>query len=389
MNLKKYFKDRLYSIFLVITGLIIGISVLMAFKTQTEAVGAIAAIFIMIYAMDFFTDFFRKKKFYDGLNENLSGLDQKYFVTETVRKPEFYEGEILFNALSQVDSSMIENIKKYRMKMDDFKEYVEMWIHEIKLPISSLTLMIHNYKNNHMNKCNYQNYYCNGSDTPDNIFVSTEDNDISDNDIPDNALQENDIMTRMSFQVERINNYIEQILYYVRSENAEKDYIINDCVLSKIVSQAALKNKDDLLENNVNFIVDGLNVTVLTDSKWLLFILNQIINNSIKYSDESKGERMIKIYAAEDRKSTMLCIYDNGIGISKSDLPKVFDKSFTGKNGRSHAKATGMGLYIAKKLCDKLGHNIAIQSEEGEYTQVNIEFFKNDFYREITNVTKL
>lgn len=383
MNLKKYFKDRLYSVFMVIIGLIIGISVLMAFKTQTEAVAAISVMFIIIYTTDFFIDFFRKKKFYDELNENLSGLDQKYFVTETVRKPEFYEGEILFNALSQVDGSMIENIKKYRMKMDDFKEYVEMWIHEIKLPISSLTLMIHNYKNHHMNKYNYENYHCNGSGTSDNSSVSTADNGILDN-----APQENDIMTRMSFQVERINNYIEQILYYVRSENAEKDYIINDCVLSKIVSQAALKNKDDLLENNVNFIVDGLNVTVLTDSKWLLFILNQIINNSIKYSDESKGERVIKIYAAEDKKSTMLCIYDNGIGISKSDLPKVFDKSFTGKNGRSHAKATGMGLYIAKKLCEKLGHNITIQSEEGKYTQINIEFFKNDFYREITNVTK-
>ncbi len=383
MNLKNYFKDRLYSVFLVIIGLIIGISVLMAFKTQTEAVAAIVVIFIMIYTADFFIDFFRKKKFYDELNENLSGLDQKYFVTETVRKPEFYDGEILFNALSQVDGSMIENIKKYRMKMDDFKEYVEMWIHEIKLPISSLTLMIHNYKNYHMNKYNYENYNCNGSGTSDNRGVSTADNGSLDN-----APQENDIMTRMSFQVERINNYIEQILYYVRSENAEKDYIINDCVLSKIVSQAALKNKDDLLENNVNFIVDGLNVTVLTDSKWLLFILNQIINNSIKYSDESKGERVIKIYAAEDKKSTMLCIYDNGIGISKSDLPKVFDKSFTGKNGRSHAKATGMGLYIVKKLCEKLGHNITIQSEEGNYTQINIEFFKNDFYREITNVTK-
>lgn len=190
---------------------------------------------------------------------------------------------------------------------------------------------------------------------------------------------------RMNTQIRRINNYIEQILYYVRSENAEKDYIINDARLSKIISNVALKNKDDLLENDITFEVSNADRIVLTDAKWMEFMLNQIVNNSIKYKDKTKVEPYIKMSAAEDKKCVVLEILDNGIGINASDLPRVFDKSFTGENGREFSKATGMGLYIVKKLCDKLGHAITIESVKGEYTRVKITFYKNDFYKEITD----
>ena len=122
---------------------------------------------------------------------------------------------------------------------------------------------------------------------------------------------------------------------------------------------------------------------VCTDSKWLEFILNQIISNSIKYRDEKKTDgSVIKIYVIKNDKSTVLNIYDNGIGIPAADLPRVFDKSFTGENGHAYPKATGMGMYIVKNLCEKLGHKITIESVKGEYTLVSIEFFKNDFYKE-------
>ena len=240
---------------------------------------------------------------------------------------------------------MSENVKKYRLGMENFKEYVEMWIHEIKLPIASLTLILHN----HMDKC---------------------DKEFAD---------------RMNTQIRRINNYIEQILYYVRSENAEKDYIINESKLSKIISAVALKNKDDLLENNITFEVSNADKIVLTDAKWMEFMLNQIVSNSIKYKDKTKSESYIKISAAEDKKCIVLEILDNGIGINASDLPRVFDKSFTGENGHEYSKATGMGLYIVKKLCDKLGSKVNIESVKGEYTRVKITFYKNDFYKEITD----
>ena len=106
---------------------------------------------------------------------------------------------------------------------------------------------------------------------------------------------------------------------------------------------------------------------ILTDAKWMEFMLNQIVNNSIKYKDKTKVEPYIKMSAAEDKKCVVLEILDNGIGINASDLPRVFDKSFTGENGHEYSKATGMGLYIVKKLCDKLGHAITIESVKGEY----------------------
>ena len=112
-------------------------------------------------------------------------------------------------------------------------------------------------------------------------------------------------------------------------------------------------------------------------------MINQIISNSIKYKDKSKKDAYINIKATENKKCVVLEVEDNGIGIAESDLPRVFDKSFTGENGHEYSKATGMGLYIVKKLCDKMGYNVTIQSQKGEYTRVMITFYKNDFYKEI------
>ena len=167
-------------------------------------------------------------------------------------------------------------------------------------------------------------------------------------------------------------------MYYVRSENAQKDYLIKETKISKVISNVAMKNKDILLENNINLEVEVGDKKVLTDSKWLEFIVNQIISNSIKYI--KKGvEHYIKITAKENEKSIILKIYDNGIGIKKSDIPKVFDKTFTGNNGRKIETSTGMGLYITKQLCKKLGHKVTIDSKENEYTEVSIFFNKDDF----------
>ena len=133
-------------------------------------------------------------------------------------------------------------------------------------------------------------------------------------------------------------------------------------------------------EENMNIIKvsdENFEQEVLTDSKWLEFILSQIFQNSMKYrSEESK----IKVSFLYQNNEIQLKIWDNGIGISKSDLPRVFDKSFTGQNGRKVSTSTGMGLYIARKLCQKLGHKIEIASEENHFTEVTITFYRNEFY---------
>lgn len=336
MKLIKYLLDKIPQIIISIMGFSITIFMLNAFKVESTLKIAITIIFFIVCIFNIGIDYFRKYKFYQSLSNTLDVLDKKYLILEMINKPNFYEGEIFYQTLYDINKSMIENVKEYNLSIIDFKEYVEMWIHEVKIPISSLTLLIHN-----------------NQEKIDKRYVE---------------------------QIRKLDNYIDQILYYVRSENAEKDYIIKEKSLQEIIKNVALKNKDDLLASKVKLDVNVNNIKVLTDAKWLEFILNQIINNSIKYK-RNNVESYIKIIAKEDKEKTYLSIYDNGIGIPKKDIPRVFEKSFTGENGRITAKSTGMGLYIVKKLCDKLGHKINIESKKKEYTKITIIFYKNDFYK--------
>ena len=335
MKFSKYLKNNYLIILLFIIIIAIINLMLVSFKTNEQAIVGVTVTAIIGFIIYIIYDFNRRNKFYKKFLNDLDLLDKKYLITEMLEKPKFYEGEILYDALYEIDKSMAEKIKEYSLSIADFKEYIEMWIHEVKLPLASMNLMIHNHK------------------------------ELSDKKIIE--------------QLKRIDDDAEQVLYYVRSENAEKDYLIKETELNRVISNVAMKNKDILLENNINFEVGVENKKVFTDSKWLEFIVNQIVSNSIKYV-RNGVEHYIKITAEENNKTIILKIYDNGIGIEKSDIPKVFDKTFTGNNGRKIETSTGMGLYIAKQLCKKLGHKITIDSKVGEYTEVSILFSKNDFY---------
>lgn len=334
MKLSKYLKTNYLIILLFIVIIAIIDLMLVSFKTNRQAVIGVSITAIVGFVLYIIYDFNRRKKFYNKLLNDLDLLDKKYLITEMIDKPDFYEGEIFYDALYEIDKSMAEKIKEYSLSIQDFKEYIEMWIHEVKLPLASLNLIVHNHK------------------------------ELSDKKITE--------------QLKRLDDDIEQVLYYVRSENAEKDYLIKETEIAKVISNVAIKNKDILLENNIDFEVEVGNTKVLTDSKWLEFIVNQIVSNSIKYI-RNDVEHLIKITTEENNKNVILKICDNGIGISKSDIPKVFDKTFTGNNGRKIETSTGMGLYISKQLCKKLGHKITVDSKENEYTEVSILFNKNDF----------
>lgn len=335
MKFNSFLKDRLYSIVTALFSYFIILLVLLAYKSDKAIVIAITIILLVTYILLFLTDFFRKQKFYTDLLTNIDNLDKAYLVLETLNRPEFYEGELLCQALYEIDKSMNENVRIEKEQLLDNKEYIEMWIHEVKRPLASLVLTLNNQKN---------------------------------------------ILDRKTKNIlKRLEDYVDQVLYYVRSENAEKDYFIKEVDLSKVIKNVGIKNMDDLLDNKVEFIVDKTNYKVFTDSKWLEFILNQIINNSIKYK-RNIDNSYIKIYVKDNLDTTVLIIEDNGIGIKTSDIRQVFDKTFTGTNGREKTTSTGMGLYIAKNLCKKLGHKIEIESKENEYTRVFITFAKNKFY---------
>lgn len=330
MKLSIYLKDKLYAFIIFITYIIILILFLIALKITSSIIIFIIAFTIVIFFIILFYDYFRKRKFYNELVSKLNSLDRKYLLIEMILEPNFLEGKILYDILDEVNKNEHDLISKLKKRQNDFKEYIELWIHEVKLPLASLTLM------------------------------NRKDKSI---------LRE----------LKRIEDDVEQILYYVRCENANNDYLIKEWNLDNIVKNVALRNKDNLLALNIDFKVDNCNLKVLTDSKWLEFIINQIVSNSIKYKKEK--DSFIEITGKDYKDYITITIYDNGMGISKSDLPRVFNKTFTGNNGRSNSsKSTGMGLYLCRELCNKLGHKIEIDSRIDKYTKVTITIYKKDFY---------
>ncbi len=335
MKLKEYLKDHL--LFLLFFFFLLGILFLLqnAFKCNQSLIFATLILLSFSLIITLLFDYIRKKKFYNSLLFNIEHLEESYLVLETITEPTFYEGKLLYQAFYDINKSMLERVEKYQEGMIDFKEYIEMWIHDVKIPLSSLTLMAHNYQNQ-----------------LDKSFLE---------------------------QLRRLDNSVEQVLYYVRQESVEKDYMIKETSIKKVLGKVALRNKDDLLEANIDFLIEGEDALVLTDSKWLEFILNQIINNSIKYR-KIKIASYIKVSIEEKEEKVIIHILDNGIGIKSSDLPRIFDKSFTGENGRIQRKSTGMGLFIVKNLCQKLGHKIKIDSIENDYTKISLIFSKNSYF---------
>ena len=335
MKIIDYIKDKYFSIFVYIFQIILVSLLLKSFKVESYLIIIILSLNILTGLFLIIYNYYRKNKFYIELNNNMKKLDKKYYVLETIPEPNTYEEKIMVNYLYEINKSMIENINKIESNIIDYKEFVEIWIHEVKIPISSLVLKCHN------NKSKY-------SDDILNI-------------------------------VRKLDNYIDQILYYIRSENTEKDFIISEINLKDVIKNVVLKNKDDLLINNIELVVQCDNTIVNSDSKWLEYIIHQIINNSIKYKKDNSS--IIRINVEEIKNKVILSIYDNGIGIPLKDIKNVCKKSFTGTNGRNKTKSTGMGLYIVNNLINKLGHKLIIESELNRYTKVSILFNKNDYYK--------
>lgn len=309
-------------------------------------------IFLMVYDIDMFIriyiaicplvltfiallfEFYNKQKFYNTLKQNMQDLQEKYLISEVINEPNFIEGKILKDVMQDAGKSMLENVNNYKHLQEDYKEYIELWIHEIKIPIAASKMVIENNKS--------------------------------------------EAGKSIDEELDKLENYVEQALYYARSNTVEKDYVIGKVNLKDIVNSTILKNKNILLTNKVNVDLHDLEKDIYTDGKWTVFILNQIIQNAIKY--RKKENPKIEIYAEERKEKVILYIQDNGIGIKKGEITRVFEKGFTGENGRIIGKkSTGIGLYLCKKLCEKLRLGIELNSEKDVGTEIRITFPKGSY----------
>lgn len=334
MDFKLFFKEKVITILLLLFGIITIEIFLMAYNVGMFIKIYIPLIIMGLYMISIIIEYFKRKKFYDNLLKILEELDEKYLITEIIKTPNFLEGQILKNSLEQIDKSMLENVNKYKYMTEDYKEYIELWIHEIKIPIATSKMVIENNKNA--------------------------------------------ITKSIDEELDKVENYIEQALFYARSNTVEKDYYIRKVVLKEIVNESIKKNKSSLIQEKISIDIHDLEIEVNTDNKWIVFILNQIIQNSIKY--RKKENSVMEIYANQGKENVILYIKDNGIGIKQGEIIRVFEKGFTGTNGRlSNKKSTGIGLYLCKKLCNKLGIGIELNSVQNEGTEVKLVFSKDSY----------
>ena len=212
-------------------------------------------------------------------------------------------------------------------RFEDSSDYFAMWAHQIKTPITAMSL----------------------------------------------ALQSSDFPEKGEFAeyLQRIEQYVEMALCYVHLDNDDSDLVIKKHSLDKIVKQAVRKFSDQFIRRKLTLVYEPLNAEVLTDEKLLLFVIEQVISNALKYTASGRIEITLE-RPAEHFDDPILLIRDTGIGIAPEDLPRIFERGFTGNNGRSDKRATGIGLYLCKRICTKLGHTISARSD-GSGTEIRID----------------
>lgn len=262
--------------------------------------------------------------------EMTDNLQEAYYISEILQKPKDLENQAYYYALKRACKAMNDKISALTEEQVEYQEYVESFAHEIKIPIGALSLTFDNARDYSLKK-----------------------------------------------ETDKIFQLVEQMLYYARSENTEKDYFVKELSLDEMMHHVLLKFRYVLLEEKVTLDIHDMENTVYTDEKWLQFILSHILQNAVKYMN--KEEKRLVIYSVSHDGNISLVMEDNGCGIKQSELSRVFEKGFTGSN-RKKTNATGMGLYLAKKLSDRLGLRLQIDSEEGKYTRVTIFFPKGSIH---------
>ena len=268
----------------------------------------------------------------DALLSLSESLRETYLIGEIMQAPTRADDQVYYQILKRAGRSMLEQISAIQRERGEYREYIEQWIHEVKTPIAASKLLCENH--------------------------------------PSPA------SPALLSALEAIDRYTEQALYYARSEHTEKDYFIRELRLFDAVHQSIGQNKYLLLQNGVTLQVHETEDTIFSDEKWLCFILNQLISNAVKYR---RDPPVLTFRAVRNQDTLTLSLQDNGIGIDARDLPRIFDKGFTGQNGRRSApNATGLGLYLCKRLCDKLDIGLQAQSSPAG-TTLSLTFRINDF----------
>ena len=289
------------------------------YDLELEAVlyagGLCLLLLLAVLAADFCRSLARRRR-YEEIFRNLPLLPEELPATRTVEEADLQE------ILKELGRRMEAALTEWENWRQESMDYYTTWVHQIKTPISVMRMTLE------------------GEDTEEHRELSAE--------------------------LFRIEQYVEMVLSYLRLDSDSSDYVFQEYDLDGSFRQAVHKYAPLFVGMRLRLFYEPVNVKVLTDEKWLLFILEQILSNSIKYTQEGS----VSITLTPDK---VLNISDTGIGIAPEDLPRIFEKGFTGYNGRSDKKSTGLGLYLCKKAAGRLSHKISVQSKPGAGTVFSID----------------
>lgn len=295
--------------------------------TEMQVILCLDLVWLLAAAGYLGQDFYRKKKRAEEIQEIFSGLEEKYLFTEVIRRPREQLEEVYFELARKSNKSMKDKIEEVLRDKREYKEYIENWVHEIKNPIAALEMHCENHPS-----------------------------------------EESRQLYREAYKIEELVN---QALYYARSGSVEKDYFVREFSVGEALVPALQDCRAEILEKGLLVEAGEFEEKVYTDPKWVSFILKQILSNAVKYTTAEKGK--IEIFLEKKDNGLWLSVRDNGCGIAQADLPRVCEKGFTGGQ-RQKRQATGMGLYLAKKLCSKLGLAFTIDSLLDQGTTVSVGF---------------
>ena len=327
MTLREFLSDRLKRIALQV--ICAGLAMLFLFATGTQP--GVLVILLIVFLLVFLTvnmfDFFQQHARLLELKSILDGLDRKYLFTECIPQPKGLFERRLFDLTRLAGRDMIGAVSDAQASQREYREYVERWVHEIKAPLTAARLICRELDGGTRRK--------------------------------------------LTAELSQIEAYVERALFYARAENPEQDCVLRQVKLEKIAAQAIENHRSLLIQNGIQVETKGLDCTVYTDEKWAVFILGQLLQNAARYRGP---EPVITLSAKPLGQQVQLTVSDNGIGIPAHELPRVFDRGFTGSNGRSRGGSTGMGLYLCRKLSGFLELGLEIVSAEGKRTTVTLTF---------------
>ena len=325
--LKSYLKKNIKVYILFIVFIFIFFIMFYLYNLPLEALIYTGSFCFLAALIASFSDYANYKESYKKLNfleQNI--LNDLEALPKSLDIRIDYYHKIIEKLYEELEKLTQEN----QQKNTDMVDYYSMWVHQIKTPIAAMNFLL------------------------------------------DNEEVDQKILQQELFKIER---YVEMVLTYIRLDSISSDYVITKINLDEVVKDSVKKYATIFINKKIKLNYVSYETMVISDKKWLSFAFEQILGNSVKYSSAG-GEITIETY------ENKLVIEDNGIGIKEEDLPRIFEKGFTGFNGRYEKKSSGLGLYLCKKTLDKLGHHIEISSKVGEGTRIEITFPKEDTLRD-------